>query len=169
MVGNAIVKRDEEAKEVEWHKISKDDYTQVGKVVNGRHLLSRTGLRSLFKLHPFTEIRFYCHKKYHGRKLHLKTVGSDVVDWLIHRRGFPPISCGSYHRLPTDTSIIGEDCHRWWENRWCNSNIYQIPIGADDGSGSYLISLDSLGLSCDDYWTSYHPGINVGEWRWYVR
>ena len=78
MVGNAVVNREEEAKEVDMYKIGSSDCTQLAKVKSGRFLLSTRGLSALYDKYDhyglwFSEIRFDCRKSYHKRRVHLKT------------------------------------------------------------------------------------------------
>ena len=79
MVGNAVVKREEEAIEVGWEKIRSDEYSELAKVTSGQYLLSTKGLNTLYDLQPFTEIRFDCHKLSHGLRVHLKTTTNEKL------------------------------------------------------------------------------------------
>ena len=137
MVGNAVVHKESEAKEVDYHTIVRDDYSQLQKVTSGRFLLSTKGLNSLYDVTPFTEVRYSCNKVYHGRRLHLKTVGDDVVQWLLKRRSKSPkpASCGGYQRLVNDTSFIGAQCGKWYGGKWSQQYLYDRPMAArDDGT-----------------------------------
>ena len=152
MVGNAMIRENKEAKGFDVEAISHDDYAYLGKVVSGRFLLSTKGLQSLFKSQPFREIRFYCHKDYHNRRLHLKTNGTEVVDWLIKRKSWSPKprACGSFSRLTNDTSYLGGSCMRWDSSVWNNNDIYDAAMWAwDIGSDLYYTtSLDYSQNKC---------------------
>ena len=80
MVGSAVVAKESEAEGVHYKTIRSDDYTMLQNVTTGKFLLSTNGLNSLYndRNFNFTEVRMECIKPYHGRRLHLKTNGSEV-------------------------------------------------------------------------------------------
>ena len=175
MVGNAVVNKKSEAKEVEYTRIEHEDYKRLQEVTTGRFLLSTNGLNSLFETGIFTEIRFDCYKPYHRRRLHLKTKGSFVLEWLLRRRTKTPVpaSCGTFSTLEGDNSYIGGDCRRWRDRKWWNHDIYSLPMIADDDrtGNHYWLSLNYntyQALWCDDY-TRNPMFNNIGNWSIYIR
>jgi len=177
MIGHAVVKREWEAREFHgYEKIQSDEYSELAKATSGRYVLSTEGLNSLYDLQPFTQIRFYCHKPYHGRTLDIKTTSKELVPWLLQRTSWPqPASCGSYLRLNNDTSYLASHCESWQNKKWNLNNMYDSPFYHSSYSGSHGFGLHYYPLtfdtscSCDDYW-AYNPHYSeVGEWAWYVR
>ncbi|KAK3750849.1 hypothetical protein QZH41_007652 [Actinostola sp. cb2023] len=68
----------------------------------------------------FHQIHFYCHKKSVGRVVSImtknNTAGQQVVryftDDAFAKTTFPD-ACGSFDRLPEDTSILAQNCDKW--------------------------------------------------------
>ena len=175
MVGNAVVKTNEEAKKFDFTAIQSDDYNRLANVKSGRFLLSTHGLNSLYNLSTFKEIRLSCFKTYHSRRVNIITVGDSVVQWLLQRSSLTPKphSCSSFIQLPNDNSFIADDCRRWSNGTWNNNVLYYFPIAAQHGRGrSYFFSLDynfyTNHLFCDD-WSNHPYFSNAGEWTFYVR
>ena len=177
MVGRAVVDKEEDANLFDYKSIRQDDFTTLHQVTKGRYLLSVRGLGSLYDRSAFSEIRFDCKKASHGRRLHLKTKGSEILMWLLKRRSeFPlPPSCGSYSRLDGDTSITGADCRKWrsgGHHAWNFQEIYGLPMTAEDESlNKHLTGLCYKKLShlyCDD--DDYDGNFSdKGEWQFFIR
>ena len=177
MVGHATVEKESERYEVDYEKIQSDDFTKLSKVVDGRYLLSinGSGLNQLSTVYEFSQIRFRCNKPYHGRTLDIKTTTtSDGIwarDWLLHRRTYSPRppSCGSYARLPEDTSYLGANCQKWNRGLWYVQHLYDYPMFARVEGLEYYVNLEG-GRSdyCDD--NHQHPHYStIGHWSYYVR
>ena len=179
MVGRAVVDKEEDANLFDYKSIRQDDFTTLHQVTTGRYLLSVKGLGALYDKSAFSEIRFDCKKRSHGRRLHLKTKGSEILMWLLkRRRAFPPPpSCGSYTRLDGDTSMIGRDCRKWLANAhqtWNFQEIYSLPMRAVDKSRNYhyIIGLNYklyYHLYCDDYQWNSGKFSHRGEWQFFIR
>ena len=174
-VGNAVVEKESEAGEVDFYGIRSDDYTELSKVSGGRFLLARGALNKFYHAKLFTEIRFDCRKPYHGRRVNIKTVGDDVIQWLLWRRSFKPQprACNTWSKLESDNSFIGGDCRRWANGVWRGRPMFYFPVYAhDDESGlGYWITLDynaKKALFCDDS-TQHSHFNNVGSWSFYIR
>jgi hypothetical protein len=69
----------------------------------------------------FHQIHFYCHKQSVGRVVSImtknNTAGQQVdvryfTDDAFASTTFPDV-CGSFDRLPEDTSILAQDCAKW--------------------------------------------------------
>ncbi|XP_031557588.1 uncharacterized protein LOC116294179 [Actinia tenebrosa] len=67
----------------------------------------------------FQQIHFYCHKKSVGRVVSIMTkndtAGQAVVSYFTgpaSPSSFPR-ACGSFDRLPEDTSILSQNCNKW--------------------------------------------------------
>ena len=194
MVGHATVEKESEAVEVDYRNIQSDDITKLSKVVGGRYLLSIDGLNQLSTVYNFSQVRISCSKPYHGRTFDIMTTttsdGTWARDWLLHRRSDQPKppSCGSYARLPEDTSYLGANCEKWRDGEWYYNHLYVAPIGAWDGARTtttttttttrdvfsridlwYHVSLEGgRNQLCDDY--TDHPHFSsVGHWSYYMR
>ena len=149
-------------------------------------MLSQHGLNQLSTVHNFTQIRITCSKPSHGRRLDIMTTtttnGIWARDWMLARvnHNYAPPSCGSYERLPQDSSYIGSHCERWrgeYENeRWFNAPIYSVLIMARHQADTqnkwvkYFVSLhgDSFPIMCDDDGTRSHIS-SIGKWSFYLR
>ena len=179
MFGHATVEKESEAEEVYYTKIQSDDYSRLSNVVGGRYLLSTNGINQLSTAYNFTQIRIRCSKPYHGRTLDIVTTttskGTFARDWLLRRRSeyLKPPSCGSYERLPQDTSYLGGHCEDWEDSAkdgvWNYNHLYYYPMEAFDGNVWHEVSL--LGDRydwCDD--DDDHPHYsNVGKWSYFIR
>jgi len=137
-------------------------------------LLSIDGLNQLSTVYNFSQIRISCSKPWHGRTLDIKTTttseGTWARDWLLQRKtkSSRPPSCGSYARLPEDTSYIGANCHKWYQGKWWINQLYDDPLGAHDGDVWYGLDLHDGRDWCDD--DCIHPHFSsVGQWSFFVR
>ena len=71
-MGRAVVKTDASATEVHYQKLLSDDISKLHQVETN-FLLGTKGLNTLRKYISFSQLRFQCHKPYHGRKLDIYT------------------------------------------------------------------------------------------------
>ena len=179
MVGRAVVDKEEDAYLLDYKSIRQDDFTTLHQVTTGRYLLSVKGLGALYDKSAFSEIRFDCKKRSHGRRLHLKTKGSEILMWLLKRRSENPRppSCGSYSRLDGDTSIIGGDCRKWWKwghHAWNDQEIYNLPMQWIDKRVNWYCYIglnykDYSHLYCDDDESNPGQFSDKGEWQFFIR
>ena len=72
-IGHAVVKAEEEAKDVYYHNLLDQDFRHLAKTSSGRWLLGNEGLLRLHKVQPIQEVRIVCTKPYHKRTLDIKT------------------------------------------------------------------------------------------------
>ena len=175
MVGGATVAKEEEVKEVDYTKIQSNDYTKLAKVTGGRFLLSTDGLNKLSTMYPFQELRFKCSKAWHDRHVDLKTTttkeGIWARDWLLHRRSSSPRppSCGSFTRLPNDSSFLGAHCERWdGDGIWDSNNLYWAPMRAVQGGVWYWMGLNLYSF-CDDHSYRMRQYSSIGKWSYFIR
>ncbi|EDO33981.1 predicted protein [Nematostella vectensis] len=79
-----------------------------------------------------------------GRVLHIATAlnetGDHVVRQMTGTASSRPSACGSFYRLPDDTSIISTTCKKWDNdnNRWKGNNdeaLVKDVIHTKDNSG----------------------------------
>ncbi|KAK3737280.1 hypothetical protein QZH41_019807 [Actinostola sp. cb2023] len=140
----------------------------------------------------FHQIHFYCHKKSVGRVVSImtknNTAGQQVVryftDDAFALTTFPDV-CGSFDRLPEDTSILAQNCDKWGKdsagkvqvNKWGHypSNgegrlvSYPIVILTTPARGFGFRLGDRKRFYCDGNSDSPKP-INVQDtWRISVR
>ncbi|KAK3732771.1 hypothetical protein QZH41_006931 [Actinostola sp. cb2023] len=88
----------------------------------------------------FHQIHFYCHKKSVGRVVSImtknNTAGHQVVryftDDAFAKTTFPD-ACGSFERLPEDTSILAQKCDKWGSDN--SGNVEVNKWGANNNNG----------------------------------
>ncbi|XP_031558517.1 uncharacterized protein LOC116294959 isoform X2 [Actinia tenebrosa] len=77
-------------------------------------------MSSIIQLLGFDQIHFYCHKKSVGRVVSIMikndTAAQQVVRFFTEDFGFPN-ACGSFERLPEDSSIMVNACEKWGKNK----------------------------------------------------
>jgi len=178
MVGHAVVEKESESKEVEYRKILSDDLTKLGEVTQKRFLLGAYGLYSLYNFTSFEQIRFFCHKPWHGRTVHIRTknntIGKDVVDFMLERSITKPVSCDSYERFADDDSALGKNCAMWHQKHWYGvgargkgGSMYDTPMVID---WQHYFSLFPGRIECDDYVKNDKAIFSsIGKWAFYVR
>jgi hypothetical protein len=78
----------------------------------------------------FHQIHFYCHKKSVGRVVSImtknNTAGQQVVRYFTddeYAKSTFPAACGSFDRLPEDTSILVQDCSKWGRDYSSNTDV----------------------------------------------
>jgi hypothetical protein len=78
----------------------------------------------------FHQIHFYCHKQSVGRVVSIRTknntAGQQVVRFFTYPTGGTldfPAACGSFDRLPEDTSILAQNCGKWGQDQSYNKEI----------------------------------------------
>lgn len=179
MIGRASVMEDSQREGKEYTKLLSSNITKLSGVTEGSFLLSGTGLKQLRKHIKFTQMRFYCHKPWHGRTVHIHTLenklGKAAVELLIGNSNVRPQSCGSYGRFENDNSDIGGSCERWCGQR-CDGTwndygnpevrMYYFPMVT---VGAKHLSLAHRRLECDDITGADRSFSSVGEWAFYVR
>ncbi|XP_057309867.1 uncharacterized protein LOC130647878 [Hydractinia symbiolongicarpus] len=156
--------------------INSDNISLLNDVSTGRFLLTVSGLGALRKFINFTQLRFYCHKPWHNRTIHIATTndfnGKKVVDYFSGVTETLPPSCHSYEILPDDTSYIASQCMNWALQQWSTShkdnnklNNHFIWI-----RNHHHVNLYDERLECDDYYKRDKAQYNSsGEWRFFVR
>ena len=138
MVGHATIEKESESREVSFGQIHSNDYSRLSTVLGGRYLLSTNGINQLSTMYNFTQIRIRCTKPYHRRTLDIMTTttskGTWARDYLLQRRSRLPLppSCGSYERLPQDTSYLGAHCEEWVKGAWKYNELYYNPMYAQN-------------------------------------
>merc|ERR1712168_172625 len=176
-MGSAVVNKDSEKTEVDNERLFSDDITSLTKVKSNRFLLGRNGMKELQKHTKFTEIRFHCTKKWHGRTVDIKTDksridGQQAVKFLLGVNDETPHSCHSYKRLRGDSSRLASDCEQWGygseKGIWNEPDMYNYPFySSNDGKYSYFTLISGY-LQCDDN-VDERGFDSVGSWSYYVR
>jgi len=141
----------------------------------------------------FHQIHFYCHKKSVGRVVSImtknNTAGQQVVryftDDAFALTTFPD-ACGSFDRLPEDTSILAQNCAKWGKyssgkvkvNKWSRyeahgkGRLVTCPIAMDTvparGFGCTW-KKPKVRFYCDDSFVSPQPYNVLDTWRISVR
>ena len=95
--------------------------------LNGSIALKTSQLKELQNIINFKQLRFYCHKKSHGRYLDIATAlsisGYKVVDYFTNKTHNRPHACGSYYRLPIDSSQMSQQCSNWTIGAWAHDFV----------------------------------------------
>ena len=85
-------------------------------ITSDQMVLTKTAMNELRTHLSFTQLRFYCTKKY-GRTFHVTTAanstGEAVVQYFSGQTGVQPASCGSYVRMKNDNSASAGVCQKW--------------------------------------------------------
>ncbi|KAK3739208.1 hypothetical protein QZH41_006709 [Actinostola sp. cb2023] len=135
----------------------------------------------------FHQIHFYCHKKSVGRVVSImtknNTAGQQVVRYFTNdafaKTTFPD-ACGSFDRLPEDTSILAQNCDKWgrdysgnvqvnkwgWQGNRGPARLSSRPFAMH---GATLHGFGNDPFMCDDSFEFRHP-LNANDtWRVSVR
>jgi len=175
MIGQAEARTDLEGEQIDSREILSNNIEELSNVTTKRYLLGEKGLRRLQRYTNFTQIRFYCHKPWHGRTLHIVTskndLGKGVVNLMAGRSDDEPKSCNSYVRMNDDSSNIGAHCESWFKQTWYGwayeNRMYAYPMTIYK---RYHLNLNGKRQECDDYTHTHKPGFNkIGRWAFYVR
>jgi hypothetical protein len=120
----------------------------------------------------FTALRFECEKDSVGRKLHLVTESSDVLDYLMDRTDVRPTSTGSFTRFLDDTSILAAQPQNWEDQKWghhsddtSGERLYNTPMYIGGSFHWLLQGQSNTRYECDDY--AFND--SNGSWYIYVR
>ena len=144
--------------------------------IQGNSVAAFATLKKYIDNFNMTQLRFYCYKKSVGRTIDIATTkdakGRAVINFLFNNTIiYPqPESCGSYYRLPGDTSRLTLDCNNFKEGKWgvtMHNQWFQRPMEAD--GHNYVIA---YALSGDYRWSCDDPVLNSdkdGHWMVYVR
>ncbi|KAK3725326.1 hypothetical protein QZH41_002764 [Actinostola sp. cb2023] len=140
----------------------------------------------------FHQIHFYCHKKSVDRAVSImtknNTAGQQVVryftDDAFAKTTFPD-ACGSFDRLPEDTSILAQNCDKWGKdsagkvqvNKWgrypANGGNRLVPypfvMETSPARGFGCMSGNPNRCYCDDSFASPQPYNVHDTWRISVR
>lgn len=138
-------------------------------------MVSLVGLASYRSLTGFTEMRFECAKPNVGRRLHIKTSNSGVLDYLTGVSNVQPVAAGSYSVLSDDNSILAAQPTQWGATgtsyrvgKWGDGSAPRLtshPMFIE-GTAHWLLS--SYRMECDDYLPLPTTAVN-GRWGIYVR
>ncbi|KAK3746299.1 hypothetical protein QZH41_020076 [Actinostola sp. cb2023] len=102
-----------------------------------------TAMLDILNKMGFNQIHFYCHKKSVDRVVSImtknNTAGQQAVryftDNAFAKTTFPD-ACGSFDRLPEDTSILAQNCDKWGKDsagKYKSTNGVDMGIEAADG------------------------------------
>ena len=134
-----------------------------------------TAMLDILNKMGFHQIHFYCHKKSVDRVVSImtknNTAGQQVVryftDDAFAKTTFPD-ACGSFDRLPEDTSIMAQNCDKWGKDSAGKVQVNQWGWHGNRGGGRlstfpfvmYGTTVHNLGLdpfTCDDSFESPQP------------
>lgn len=124
------------------------------------------GLQEVRKYIGFDQMHFYCHKKTVGRVVSImtknNTAGHQVLEYftndtLAGLRAFPD-ACGSFDKLPNDTSILAQNCQAWGSvaGKWGNSKKtgkLRLVVMPFSYGNDYVFGMEAGNVnrfSCDD-------------------
>ena len=155
-----------------------DSYKKVLPNYNSnKQFLLRKGFNQLKIDMGFTQIRFYCFKKKRGRVFHIMTnkevKGKNAVNFFTTSNTMRQ-ACGSFTRLPDDTSTLAKNCDKWGfrtPDRWGHQSylndkrLFQRPIV---WANRFYYSLAGNPFTCDDNVNGL--GMSLGDtWKIFVR
>ena len=160
-----------------------NDYRQIVKYSNNKLGLSTDALRALKEKMLFKQLRFFCHKKIHGRTFDIATkinsLGHRVVQYFTAQTNTFPDSCGSYYALPDDNSITARECAKWgyiagkyavgkWHHEgFSSSDRLFNHATVDVHKAHWIVSRSSSGRwECDGHG---NPKSSGDSWKIYVR
>ncbi|KAK3708952.1 hypothetical protein QZH41_008683, partial [Actinostola sp. cb2023] len=176
-------------------KKSYDTYDVISAFSNNSQNVVPTGVAMLDILNKmgFHQIHFYCHKKSVGRVVSImtknNTAGQQVVryftDDAFAKTTFPD-ACGSFDRLPEDTSILAQNCAKWGKdssgnvqvNKWGRIQDHGISRLATRPFAMDTVPARGFGCTwkkakarfyCDDSFVSPQPYNVLDTWRISVR
>ncbi|KAK3727593.1 hypothetical protein QZH41_005924 [Actinostola sp. cb2023] len=176
-------------------KKSYDTYDVISAFSNNSQNVVPTGVAMLDILNKmgFHQINFYCHKKSVGRVVSImtknNTAGQQVVryftDDAFAKTTFPD-ACGSFDRLPEDTSILAQNCAKWGKdssgnvqvNKWGRIQDHGISRLATRPFAMDTVPAHGFGCTwkkakarfyCDDSFVSPQPYNVLDTWRISVR
>ncbi|KXJ23475.1 hypothetical protein AC249_AIPGENE7229 [Exaiptasia diaphana] len=154
------------------------EYQAISNSRDIRQMIETAALQQLRLPMGFHQIRFRCHKYSTGRTFHIMTnndtAGHKVLDHFLITATWPT-ACGSFVRLPDDTSILSRNCDKWGSNsigvnRWGREGhhgafrIYNLPIFWENKLGVRFDSIQPY--HCDDIIDT----VSVGDiWELYFR
>ncbi|XP_048587149.1 uncharacterized protein LOC5517189 isoform X3 [Nematostella vectensis] len=153
------------------------DWTVISRYDDNSVHLSIKGLKVLRDLDYFRQLRWYCKMESVGRVLHIATAlnetGDHVVRQMTDTASSRPSACGSFYRLPDDTSIISTNCMKWDSdnNRWKGNNddalVKDIIHMKDDSGVNHKLGMIKGNFYCD---TDKIPdNFNNASWALYYR
>ncbi len=140
------------------------------------HVLPNS-LRSLRNLTGFNELRFECEKDAVGRKFHIVTSNSSVLDYYTNQGGVVT-AAGTFSVYADDTSNLSANPNSWtgsgWGSQWVDADkrlhspAMNIPSQAHFMLGGGYSGTNNVRYECDDYdegptWQSN------GSWSIWVR
>lgn len=166
-----------------------DDYNKISDYNTAKLGISTYALEALRQKMPFTQLKFYCHKKIPGRTFHIvtkkNTLGQHVVHFFTARNNSLPKACGSFYRLADDNSEMARGCSKWgyeagqyYVGKWLHASL---PV--DSRLFNHLVfikakahwllpgSPDAYGRwECDDYLYNHGFTRSAGDfWKIFVR
>ncbi len=155
-------------------------YSGISSYHNNNTVLTKSAMNELITHMPFTQLRFLCSKKLHGRTFHVTTTGNStgeaVVKYFSGQTDVQPDSCGSFVRMDDDDSLSAGVCHKWgyeggsyevgkWGHALVEHRLYSHPAFVAYLS-HWVLQEDGSRLECDDY----HVGVSSGDfWKVFVR
>ncbi|KAL9963775.1 hypothetical protein ACROYT_G027315 [Oculina patagonica] len=97
-------------------------YPGISNYHNNKTFLTKSAMDELRTHLPFTQIRFHCSKRHHGRTFHVTTAanstGEAVVQYFSGQTDVQPGACGSFVRMDDDNSGLAGICHKWGTDDW---------------------------------------------------
>lgn len=112
----------------------------------------------------FHQIRFRCYKKSVDRVVDImtknNTAGQQVVRYFTDDQYAEtkfPVACGSFDRLPQDTSVLAQNCSKWGQDLAKNYNVNKWGFFKRQGTRRigtrpFAIGGNSMhGFGCDEH------------------
>ncbi len=157
-------------------------YRGISNYHNNNMFLTESAMNELRTHVPFTQLRFHCSKRQHGRTFHVTTAanstGEAVVQYFSSQTDVKPDSCGSFVRMDDDDSLSAGVCHKWgYEGGLSEIGKWGYAYSKDQGRlydhtafvvhfYHWHLTADASRLDCDDA----NVGVSSGDfWKVFVR
>lgn len=165
-------------------KLKKEtNYQQIRDYTNNNQRIDVNAISQLQRGLEFRQIRYFCYRRSVGRRLHIMTTmdshGDDVLRYFISDPRAQPTACGSFVKLPDDTSILASHCQKWGHdgqsaecNKWgyyVHNGTYRIYQKPAFWHEKYYYSIIPTHLLCDENETD-NQMLSIGDsWKVFVR
>ncbi len=145
-------------------------YPGISDYHNNKTFLTKNAMGELRTHLPFTQIRFHCSKRHHGRTFHVTTAanstGEAVVQYFSGETDVQPGACGSFVRMDDDNSGLAGICHKWGTDDWKAEQRLNDHLAFVAGKYHWVLLEDGSRSNCDDR----NGEVSSGDfWKVFVR
>ncbi len=162
-------------------------YRGISNYHNNKMFLTKSAMNELRTHLPFTQLRFHCSKRHHGRTFHVTTAadstGEAVVRYFSGQTNVQPDSCGSFVKMDDDNSGLAGICHKWETDDWkAEKIVFEVGKWGPPFQNEQQRLIDHLAFVAGKYhwvliddgsrsdWDDHNDEVSAGDfWKVFVR